>query len=203
MTDAELFQLYLDRNGPDAAAHNLSPANLLFEYQTRRLLTEQVPAKGKVCNLGIGVGAWDDFLGYWLRDRGTLTSVDRDASICEAMRYRQARERHPWPAHVVCADVLERNELVAGSFDVVTIVGSTIAESGGSFDTFLEAAFALLQPEGRLLYADVTHNFPGDQFEQYAARTKRSIVRASLFRPHPESAFYVFLARPKRAIPKR
>lgn len=149
------------------------------------------------------MGAWDDFVGYWLRDRGTLTSVDRDPAICEAMRYRQTRERHLWPATVVCANVLDRQALAAGSFDLVTIVGSTIAESGVSFDTFLEAAFALLQPEGRLLYADLTHNFPADQFEQYAARTNRSIVRASLFRPHPESAFYVFLARPKRTITKR
>lgn len=55
MTDAELLQLYLDRNGPDAAAHNLSPANLLFEYQTRRLSRSRSPRRGTSVTSG---SAW-------------------------------------------------------------------------------------------------------------------------------------------------
>src|ERR1041384_4738493 len=126
MTDADLLAHYLERG---AQAWNTSLESSWLEYELRRVVLAHLPAKRPlaVCNVGIGVGTWDDWLGHVVG--AEITSVDRDAAICATFAYRQQREKHPFPARVVCGDVRD-NALGAARFDVITCVGSTLEESG-------------------------------------------------------------------------
>jgi protein-L-isoaspartate O-methyltransferase len=108
----------------------------------------------RVCNIGIGVGLWDDWLGYVIG--GEITSVDRDREICEVLELRQRRERHPHPARVICGDVL-LGALDGQSFDVITCIGSTLHESGAPSE-LRRILTAALTPAGRLIVAEVLEN---------------------------------------------
>lgn len=113
----------------DARRWNLSPERLYIDCWTRHALREHLtdaPLR-RVCNVGIGAGAFDDWLGYWLQDRAAMVSVDIDPDIVEAFTARQRQEAHPNPAHPICADLFGAPP---GTFDLVTAVGSTIHETG-------------------------------------------------------------------------
>ncbi len=102
----------------------------------------------KVCNIGIGVGEWDDFLGYWLERSGSLVSIDSDSEICNLLIERQQVEKHPNPSKVICSDVKNLSTM-REFFNVVTIIGSTLTEDG-SPNEFLLAASSLLKRGGIL-----------------------------------------------------
>ncbi|WP_370636222.1 class I SAM-dependent methyltransferase [Cohnella sp. CFH 77786] len=87
-----------------------------------------------VCNIGIGTGDWDDFLGYELNGYGHLTSIDIDREICDLFQYRQLREGHNNPSEVVCCDFLS-NSIDDKSFDLITIIGSTMNQIGNYGET--------------------------------------------------------------------
>ena len=204
MTDEDLLKLYLAWGSPEAAPWNLSPDALLAACATHELLRQHVPARGSVCNIGIGTGQWDDYLGYWLRDAGALTSIDINSTICETLAYRQRREGHPYPTSVVACDLLE-NGLSPESFDVVTMIGSTLHETG-SYEAALDAAFALLVRGGVLFYMDYARFHAPEQFEGYAERTGHKITLRRDFTEHeiietknPDElgscAFYVFIVQ--------
>ena len=67
---------------------------MYIEFWTRDFLVKRMePFPGiTVCNVGIGVGEWDNFLCDWLDGKGTLTSVDIDRDSCELFAHRQKRE---------------------------------------------------------------------------------------------------------------
>lgn len=108
----------------------------------------------RLCNVGIGVGLWDDWLGYVVG--AEITSVDRDREICEVFALRQRRERHPYPARVICGDVL-LGALNGEVLDVITCIGSTLHESGAP-DELRRGLTAALAPTGRLIIAEVREN---------------------------------------------
>ncbi|HUR26729.1 MAG TPA: class I SAM-dependent methyltransferase [Planctomycetota bacterium] len=112
-----------------------------------------------VLNVGIGVGLFDDWLGHVVG--GRITSVDRDPDICRVFELRQRREAHPYPARVVCGDVRD-GVLADAKFDVVTVVGSTLEESGDRGAT-TRALQAVLAPTGVLLVAEVGQGAAGDR----------------------------------------
>ena len=149
MTDSELLAHYVARG---AEAWNTSLESAWLEYELRRFVLAHLPPRRPltVCNVGIGVGAWDDWLGRVVG--APITSVDRDAQVCRMFAYRQPRERHPHPARVICGDVRDR-ALGDARFDVITCVGSTLDESGdrGTTRRALERA---LVPGGLLLVAE-------------------------------------------------
>jgi ubiquinone/menaquinone biosynthesis C-methylase UbiE len=166
--DRRLFEHYLASEGPEAGPWNRSPRSLYIEYWTRDFITSRIePFPGiEVCNVGIGAGGWDNFLCDWLEGKGRLTSVDVDPGICELFEYRQKREGHPNPATVVCTDILS-DSLPAGSFDVVTAIGSTVAESK-DYDGCLTSCWRLVRESGHLMYMDFLKR-PPERFEAWAA----------------------------------
>ncbi len=149
MTDAALLAHYLARAAPEAAAWNLSPECAYIDYRLRTWGRELVGERRglNVLNVGIGVGEWDDVLGYLLAGRGRLTSIDIDPGSCILLKARQYREGHTNPASVVCADVLTWKP--ENGFDLVTMVGSTIAETGDCAAA-LSAGLSLLAKDGWL-----------------------------------------------------
>src|SRR3569623_2438367 len=153
--DAELLAHYVERGGEP---WNVSLEASWLDYELRAWVKPRLPTRWPVaaCNIGIGVGLWDDWLGHELGV--AITSIDADPEVCRRFRLRQARERHPHPAIVRCFDARTRS-LGAGRFDVITIVGSTLAEAVDR--AALEArATAALARGGVLLIADVGNREP-------------------------------------------
>ena len=150
--EEKLLNYYLELKGPEAAEWNASPDNLYAECMTRDYVRKEfaVIEGMQVCNVGIGTGDWDDYLGYWLKGKGRLTSIDIDADICELFAYRQKREGHPNPSEVVNRSIFDP-ELPQGAYDLVTLIGSTIQEAG-QFEQCLDACMRMLKPGGSLMF---------------------------------------------------
>jgi SAM-dependent methyltransferase len=161
--DAELLAHYIARG---RESWNTSLEAAWLDYELRAFVMARLPKKRplSVLNVGIGVGLFDDWLGHVVGAR--ITSVDRDPEICRVLELRQKRERHPFPAHVICGDV--RDGVLAGqTFDVITVVGSTLDESGDRGATLrgLEAALKKGSDpiSGTLLVAEVGQGAGGER----------------------------------------
>ena len=153
--DAELLSHYLERG---REAWNVSLEAAWLDYELRAFVASKLP-HGRplaVLNVGIGVGLFDDWLCHVVGTSAaasTVTSVDRDPGICRVFALRQKRERHPYPARIVCCDVRD-GSLGTARFDLITVVGSTLAESGDRGET-LRALQGHLAPGGEILVAEV------------------------------------------------
>jgi SAM-dependent methyltransferase len=197
--EQQLLQYYLLLTTPvpeGGAEWNLSPEyHYLFGFAVRDFLRRSYTLFHgiQVCNVGIGVGDWDDFLGYWLKDWGTLTSVDIVDELCTLFAYRQQRERHPNPSRVVNEDILHTSLPHAG-FDLVTIIGSTPQETGNPKGA-LDRCFDLVKPGGHLLYMGTTEIAPASWFAQYLQPTAYVIERQELFDYFPQMVGHAFLVR--------
>ena len=173
--DQRLFEFYLALGGAEAGPWNRSPRCLYIDHWTRNFIVEDAePFLGiRVCNVGIGVGEWDNFLCDWLNGKGRLTSIDIDSDICRRFAYRQHREGHPNPTTLVCADILT-DPLPAESFDLITTIGSTAAESG-EYDRFLTACWRMVRTGGRMLFMDFFRH-PPERFVAWAASHDATIL---------------------------
>jgi SAM-dependent methyltransferase len=166
--EEKLLNYYLALKGPEAGEWNSSPDNLYAECMTRDYVRKEFVVKDgmQVCNIGIGTGDWDDYLGYWLKDKGQLTSIDIDADICELFAYRQQREEHSNPSQVLNRSIFDA-DLPQGAFDLVTLIGSTISEAG-EFERCLDACLGLLKPGGSLMFMTNLKRSPVSRLEHYA-----------------------------------
>ena len=152
--DQALFAHYVERG---KEAWNTSTDAAWLDFQLRDWVEPLIPARTPklVCNVGIGVGLWDDWLGHVIGRRDRLISVDVDPDVCRMFALRQARERHPLPAEVVCGDIFA-GALAPRAFDLVTAVGSTLDELGASRRADAIAAMvAALAPGGRVVVAEL------------------------------------------------
>jgi len=155
MTETELLAHYVERGGEP---WNVSLEAAWLDYELRAWVRPRLPTRWPVavCNIGIGVGLFDDWLGHELG--AAITSVDRDPQICRTFAARQRRERHPHPAKVRCGDACD-GQLGTARFDAITIIGSTLAETGDRAE-LERAALAALVPGGSLLIAEVGNREP-------------------------------------------
>ena len=195
MINEKLYALYLEMRGPDCGLWNLSPKNLYLEHETRHYVSTEFEIFDgiKVCNVGIGVGEWDDYLGYWLNGKGTLTSIDINPEIGELFPLRQKIEGHPNPSIVLCEDVLATTA-EPGSFDIVTIIGSALRESE-KYYAVLNKCFDLLKPGGYLMYMDMIMAHSAEDFQEFIATTPYKIVDKQSFTKYPDMEFYIYKAK--------
>lgn len=143
----------------------------------------------QVCNVGIGTGDWDDYLGYWLKGKGVLTSIDIDNDICEIFAYRQKREGHPNPSKVLCKSIFD-SDLPKGEFDIVTLIGSAINETG-DFNRCLDSCFSLLKQGGYLMFmASLKYSFL-EKLEFYIKGTAFQIEQKNVYDEFPEYPFFI------------
>jgi protein-L-isoaspartate O-methyltransferase len=160
--DTELLAHYIARG---REPWNTSLEAAWLDYELRAFVMARLPKRRalSVLNVGIGVGLFDDWLGRVIgaSNGGRITSVDRDLEICRIFEIRQRREQHPYPARVICGDVRD-GVLGRQTFDVITVVGSTLEESGdrGATTRALQAALA---PTGVLLVAEVGQGATADR----------------------------------------
>jgi protein-L-isoaspartate O-methyltransferase len=144
--DRELLEFYVARGH---AAHAAPFDAAWLDGELRAFVRARLPARRPlaVCNIGIGDGTWDDWLGHTIG--ATITSVDRDARACRMLALRQLREAHPHPARVMCGDVRD-GILGRATFDVITAIGEH-HDQGATRRALLDA----LVPGGLLLGAEV------------------------------------------------
>lgn len=177
--DSLLLDHYLARG---REAWNTSTDAAWLDYQLRDWVEALIPPRAPriVCNVGIGVGLWDDWLGHILGRRDHLVSVDRDLAVCRTFAMRQARERHPLLSQVVCGDILH-GVLPAGMFDLITVVGSTLdeidtARRGDAIDALMRA----LTSRGRLILAELADVVAAPVPAGAAVACRRSARRGEL-----------------------
>lgn len=139
----------------DIQRWNLSPERLYQECFTRYFLRERIDPADCVetCNIGVGLGEFDDFLGYWLLGHGTVVSVDIDEQQVRNLAQRQEQEGHPNPSRVVHADLMQSTQ---GPFDLVTVTGTTLHETHAPARA-LQCARAWVKPGG-LLFVTIIHD---------------------------------------------
>lgn len=189
--DEKLFQYYLDLKSHEAGIWNSSPQCIHTELITRDYIRKSFPLiKGiQVCNVGIGTGDWDDYLGYWTNGVGELSSIEIDKEICELFSYRQSREGHPNPSKVICKSIFDA-DLPRGKFDIVTLIGSAINEIGG-LEKCLSACFSLLKQGGYLMFMAHLKNSPYILLESYIEKTNHIIEKENIYDNFPEYPFYI------------
>lgn len=163
-----LIRTYAQMYDPEAGPWNLGVENKYLEYQFARFFQENFEVKpgAKLCNVGIGAGAWDRFLSYQCKD-GSLTSIDRDELCCRQLAEGLRCEGNPSKVRILCADVmtLELEE----SFDLLTMVGSTHVESGLGIE-LLEKVMGFVKPGGSFYYQTLGAKLPMDEAIRAAHR---------------------------------
>ncbi|MNJ45273.1 ubiquinone/menaquinone biosynthesis methyltransferase [compost metagenome] len=191
MNDEKLLQYYLELKGPDAGEWNSSPECIHTQLVTRNYVknTFDIFNGIEVCSVGIGTGDWDDYLGYWLKGKGRLTSIDIDESICEIFEYRQMRERHPNPSKVLCRSIFD-SDLPKESFDLVTLIGSAINETG-DFKKCLDSCFRLVKHGGHLMFMASLKHAPVEMLEEYISNTTYHIMQKDIYANFPEYSFLI------------
>lgn len=193
--EEKLMQFYLALKGPEAGEWNSSPENLYAECMTRDYARKEFAITDgmQVCNIGIGTGDWDDYLGYLLKGKGRLTSIDIDADICELFAYRQRREGHPNPSEVMNRSIFD-TELPQGAYDLVTMIGSTINEAG-QFEQCLDICLNLLKPGGSLMFMANLKRSPVSRIEHYAEDRGAIIEHLERYETFNRYPFYITTIR--------
>lgn len=195
MNDQKLLEYYLNMREPEAYQWNMSPRSLYIEFETRDFFSRhfEVLAIMKACNIGIGVGEWDDYLGYSLKGYGQLTSIDIDQEICEVFGFRQQREGHTNPSIVICSDFLGC-ELPVMEYDLVTMIGSALNEIGVYRKTF-EKISQIMKPNGQFLYMDFSKYHKKEELLSILDELNMKLERIENYDRYPSMSFYCMKIR--------
>lgn len=166
---------------PEAGPFNLSVEGKYLEYAVTRFFEDNftVASGDDICNIGIGAGFWDRYLSYKLRG-GSLTSVDVLDECCDALRAGLINEGNPNRVRVLCADAMALEGL-DGSFELVTMVGSTVRESGVG-GALVEKALTLVKPGGSLYLQTILDDPAGYHIDTICQRLGAEIDN-SLYDP--------------------
>jgi len=200
MDPLRLLKHYASFYGPEAGPWNLSPECLFVDYKLRafakNLLETHFPPSTPVavCNVGIGQGDWDIFLSYAIASRGDLTSVDISSDTCRTLHARLSVEENPNSIRIVNEDI-NQTTLPAAAFDLVTLIGSTLEESGGG-DRTLESCLRLLKPDGVLMYADFVKYRPLTFLHEFAETHCLRLVACDDCSDHSLPFYAAALVRP-------
>jgi SAM-dependent methyltransferase len=202
VTDDDLLRHYLERGGPDSR-WNLSAEAAYFDYRTRDFLERHAERSMpyEVCNVGIGVGLWDDFLAYWVGETGRVVSIDIDPQVAMLLRTRQARENHPHACEVVCTDALG-DGVRRGTFDLVTVVGATPSESGDPHG-LIAAAVGLARPGGQVMIGGLEELVPLGALDRWLGELSIDDMIVDEDRRFPSLPFHLVVARVTAAASSR
>ncbi|MEL6343559.1 MAG: methyltransferase domain-containing protein [Myxococcota bacterium] len=139
----------------EAQRWNLSPERLYLDFWTRFFLRNHLTPDhlNHICNVGVGAGEFDDWLGYWNHGRARLSGIDVEPSIIHMLTERQRIERHLYPTEGVVGGLFQIDHLK--DIDLITAVGSTLHETANQEEA-LTALQRWLKPGG-LLYVTQIH----------------------------------------------
>ena len=156
-----LLRTYSQMYGPEAGPWNVSVENKYLMYRFAEFFEKnfRVRETDDICNIGIGAGEWDEYLSWKLK-KGTLTSIDRLEICCRQLEQRLIAEENPNKVRVIRADAGEL--ALEGQFDIVTMVGSTVTESGMGL-TLVEKAMDFVKTGGALYYQSMDSGEDSDR----------------------------------------
>ncbi|WP_289373688.1 class I SAM-dependent methyltransferase [Paenibacillus silvae] len=190
MKDQHLLNFYLHMREEEAYQWNLSPASLYLELETRDFLAKYFDVFNglKALNIGIGVGEWDDYIGFLLNGSGSLTSIDIDPEICDIFKYRQQKEGHPNASTVICDDFLAC-KLPQGHYDLVTMIGSALQETG-AYRRCFEKISEVLKPEAQFMYMDFDKYHKKEDLFELLSELKFELMHIEQFNRFSNVGFY-------------
>lgn len=195
MNDQKLLDFYLSMREPEAYQWNISPRSLYLELETRDFFLRNFAMFDgmNAINIGIGVGEWDDYLGYMLNGLGRLTSIDIDQNICEVFSYRQRREGHPNCSNIICEDFLTC-KLQRMDYDLVTMIGSALQEIGAYRKVF-EKISDILKPNGYLMYMDFNKYNNKEKLQEMLHELSMELVEIEEYKRYSNIKFYCMKIR--------
>ncbi len=169
---ADLQKIYGDCWGGEAGEWNTSLQNKYLEYMFARFLEENfvIRKDDHILNIGIGAGYWDRYLSYKVPD-GALTSIDIDRSCADNFAACLKNENNN-TVEVICADAITYD--FGKQFDLVTMVGSAVAESCKT-DAIIKKAISILKDTGAL-YLQILHKDADFDIDRFCQENKASIT---------------------------
>lgn len=96
---------------------------------------------------------------------------------------------HPNPAKVLCRSVFDPG-LPAEAFELVTLIGSTVDETG-DFKRCLDACFHLLKPGGYLMFMASLRSCPPEKLEAYVRGAAHRLEELKVYDAFPEYPFFI------------
>lgn len=171
-----LLQAYGERFNSECGPWNLSLLNKYLEYKITEFFEENFTIQNniKVCNIGIGAGEWDRYISYHIAPSGKLTSIDIDSHCCNILIDSLINECNPNDVSVICADAMNVPEL-HGTFDLVTMIGSTRFNSG-LYEPMLSASVDLLKVDGDFYYMSLDKYEKMNDFLMFANSHNLQII---------------------------
>ncbi len=168
-----LLEIYGECWGGEAGEWNTSLQNKYLEYMFARFLEEnfEIRQNDTILNIGIGAGYWDRYLSYKVRG-GMLTSIDIDPECADNFRDCLENEKNTNPIEVICADAMTYE--FDRKYDLITMVGSVIDESGNAGRMLLKA-ISLLKEEGAI-YLQMSRKGSGFDVEEFCKEQGASVT---------------------------
>ena len=170
----DLRKVYGECWGGEAGEWNTSLLNKYLEYMFARFLEENFEIKKNfhILNIGIGAGYWDRYLSYKVPE-GKLTSIDIDPECADNFRACLENEKNTNLIEVLCADAMTYE--FDGKYDLITMVGSVIDESGNA-EKMLSKAISLLKDDGAI-YLQMSRKGSGFETETFCEEHGASVEK--------------------------
>ena len=92
--------------------------------------------------------------------------MDIDDFCVEQLRECLVFENHPYDVNLVCSDITKMTGCDS-RFDIVTMIGSTVLESGHDSAIMLDACNRIMKPGGKLLFMSFGVEESREVFESY------------------------------------
>lgn len=198
MNRDKVFKHYISFYDALAGPSNLAPETLYIIYRYRRHFKSILnlyfgdATDLSVCNVGIGQGDWDLYVSFELGSKGKLTSIEIRTDSYEVHKDRLEIQKHPYDVEVLNEDV-NATSLPPESVDLLTIVGSTVQESGKYQET-LDSCIGLIRSGGVLFYADFPKYHALDDFFVFAQNRPIEILDVESDK-NPDLPFYLITVR--------
>ena len=148
MNYKRLAAIYGECWSGEAGEWNTSLSNKYLEYMITRFFEENFVIKPDldILNIGIGAGYWDRYLSFKVPE-GSLTSIDIDGVCADNLKLCLANENNTERVTILCDDAITYR--FDKKFDIITMIGSTVDESGNA-EAIIRNAVSFLKEDGAL-----------------------------------------------------
>ena len=160
-------QMYNSECGP----WNLSLTSKWLEYEITKFFEDNFKLDNfvTISNIGIGSGFWDRYLSYKMPQNCLLVSIDKDYECCKQLKLSLINEGNPNKLEIINDDVISLNSKY--EFDLITMIGSTVGESG-LYKTIIIKAMSMLRSGGCLFYSSLNFNETKDDLNKAIDQNK-------------------------------
>mgnify|MGYP000885917729 CR=1 FL=1 len=146
-----LLKSYGEMYNSECGPWNISLTSKWLEYEITKFFEENFNLDNcsKICNIGIGAGFWDRYLSYKMTKDCLLVSIDKDYECCKQLELCLINEENPNKVEIINNDIMGFGNTY--KFDLITIIGSTIVESG-IYKEIINKILSMLKEGGSLFY---------------------------------------------------